>query len=424
MGPPARRLFVVYTLAAAVGLATGGCVAFLAGAIEGVALDRLAAIPGWLPALGSPLALLGTLGVTAWVTRASAPATAELYIETYHRPGARIPLRQIPGRLLAACTTVAFGGSQGLESPSAILGASFGQTLSGARGLRLTEDERRALMVAGASAGIAAIFSSPGVGMLYGMEVPFRRDVDARPLVPAAIAAVCAYAVRVAKIGPAEVVRLHGAPEVDLRFAAGVLVVALAAGLAARAFAGLDTVGHRFARRGTPLVRAAAAGLVLAGLALAGFALTGRWITFGPGYVASDWLFAAPHAIGLLLAVLVVRTFGTLACVYGGGGGGVFTSLALTGALVGEIVSRAFGRQDAAFAVIGAACVLGAGYRIPLACMLYVAEAGGGVAFAVLGFGAVALAQALMGDSSVSDAQTDTRASELTMSGAAGGPPC
>jgi len=26
-------------------------------------------------------------------------------------------------------------------------------------------------------AGIAAVFSSPGVGMLYGIEVPFRRDV-------------------------------------------------------------------------------------------------------------------------------------------------------------------------------------------------------------------------------------------------------
>ena len=34
----------------------------------------------------------------------------------------------------------------------------------------------RSLMIAGASAGIAAVFSSPALGTFYGMEVPFRRD--------------------------------------------------------------------------------------------------------------------------------------------------------------------------------------------------------------------------------------------------------
>lgn len=405
-----HRLAVTCALAALVGVVTGACVAGLAWLIEGLALGKLASLPGWYPALLSPLALLVTVGVTQWITRAAEPATAELYIETYHQPGGRIPLRQLPGRLLAACTTVAFGGSQGLESPSALLGAALGDVLGFARGLRLREDERRSLLVAGASAGIAAVFSSPGVGMLYGMEVPFRRDVDAPRLVPAAIAAACAYAVRAILIGPSDVVALNGPPRVDLVFAIGAVAVALASGLAARLFAALDAGMRRLAHLGKPFFPAALAGLALAGLALAGWRLTGRWITFGPGYVASAWLFSAPHALAILSAALVVRTLGTLVCVYGGGGGGVFTSLALTGAFVGEMVSRAFGRNDPAYAVIGAACVLGAGYRIPLACMLYVAEAGGGVAFSLLGFGAVALSQAFMGEASVSDAQRDTRA--------------
>ena len=400
-----RRLAVTCAFPALIGAVTGACVAGLSWLIEGRALATLASLPDWVPALLCPLALLVTLAVTRFVTRAATPATAELYIETYHRPGARLPLRQLPGRVLAACTTVAFGGSQGLESPSALLGAACGDVL----GARLEEDERRCLLVAGASAGIAAVFSSPGVGMLYGMEVPFRRDVDARHLVPAAIAAACAYAVRAVLIGTSDVVALRGVPRVDLAFAGGALAVAIASGLAARTFAALDAGLRRLARLGTPLFRAALAGLVLAGLALAGWRLTGHWITFGPGYVASAWLFSAPHALAILGAALLVRSLGTLICTYGGGGGGVFTSLALTDAFVGEIVSRAFGRNDPAFAVIGAACVLGAGYRIPLACMLYVAEAGGGVPFSLIGFGAVALAQAFMGEASVSDAQHDTR---------------
>lgn len=406
-----RRVAVTCALPAAIGVVTGVCVAGFVWLIEGRALDVLASLPGGFPALLSPLALLVTLGVTRYVTRAAAPATAELYIESYHQPGASLPLRQLPGRLLAACTTIAFGGSQGLESPSALLGAALGE-VSGRRGWRLTENERRSLLVAGAGAGIAAVFSSPGVGTLYGMEVPFRRDVDAPRLVPAAIAAVCAYAVRALLIGPADVVVLGQPPTVDLMFAAGALAVALASGLAARIFAALHAGLGRLARHSRPLLRATLAGLALAGLAYAGWKLTGRWITFGPGYVASAWLFSAPHALFLLFAALVVRTLGTLTCVYGGGGGGVFTSLALTGAFVGEMVSRAFGREDAAFAVIGAACVLGAGYRIPLACMLFVAEAGGSVMFSLVGFGAVALTQALMGEASVSDAQRDTRAGD------------
>jgi CIC family chloride channel protein len=411
MPNPVRRIAVACVLPALIGVVTGACVAGLSGLVEGLALRDLASLPGWVPAVFSPLALLLTLGVARFVTRVSKPATAELYIDTYHDPEARIPLRQLPGRLLAACTTVGFGGSQGFESPSALLGAALGDVLGHRPAFHLAQDERRSLLVAGASAGIAAVFSSPGVGMLYGMEVPFRRDVDAPRLVPAALAATCAYSMRAWLVGPSHLVVLEAAPDIDTAFAAGAFAVAIAAGLAARIFAEMDRALKHLAQRSSALFRASLAGLVLAALAYAGWLLTARWITFGPGYVAAAWLFSGPHPVELLAAALVVRSLGTLICVYGGGGGGVFTSLACTGAFVGEMVSRSLGRSDSAYALLGAACVLGAGYRIPLACMLYVAEAGGGVGFAMLGLGAVALSQVLVGDATVSESQRETRAS-------------
>ena len=161
----------------------------------------LVALPGSWPAVFSPLALLVTLGVATWITRASRPSTSELYIVTYHSPDARLPLRQVPGRVLGAMTTVSFGGSQGLESASALIGAAFGQLTRRLFRNGFPEEERRALMVCGASAGIAAVFSSPAVGALYGIEIPFRRDVDARRLVPCAVAAASAYAVRTTLVG-------------------------------------------------------------------------------------------------------------------------------------------------------------------------------------------------------------------------------
>src|SRR5262249_39844842 len=229
----AGRTLVLFLLAPAlIGIVTGSCVSAASTVVERWALGQLAALPGLLPIVGAPLALVVTLGVVMYVTRVTTPSTAELYILTYHDPNGRIPLRQLPGRVLAAATTVGFGGAQGLESPSALMGAGFGDVLG--RGGKLAPYEARSLMIAGASAGIAAVFSSPALGTFYGMEVPFRRDVDARRFVPCAVAAAVSYITRWWLIGPRHLVVMSGSPTIDLSFVAGVALVALACGIGAR----------------------------------------------------------------------------------------------------------------------------------------------------------------------------------------------
>jgi chloride channel protein, CIC family len=395
---------------ALIGAATGACVAAATLLVEGVALGELVALPGSVAALFSPAALLVTLAVATYVTRVKRPSTAELYIHVFHEPGARLPLRQLPGRILAAASTVGFGGSQGLESPSALTGAAFGDVL-GHASPRVPADERRALVIAGASAGIAAVFSSPAVGTFYGMEVPFRRDVDAPRFVPCAVAASCAYAMRAWIAGARYLVTLRARPELDLRLVVGFLAVGLCCGLGARLFAWIDEALQASARRTPALPRAIGAGLVLGALAWGGHELAGEWITFGPGYIAADWLLAAPHPLWVLGLATVIRTAGTLTCVYGGGGGGVFTSLACTGAFLGQIVAVSLGATETqVLPLLGAACFLGAGYRLPIGCAMLVAEASGDLGVTVAGLCAIALAQVLMGEASVSDAKTDRRA--------------
>ncbi len=399
---------------AAIGVATGTCVAAAGFLVEQQAVAALAALPGLVPALFSPLALLVSVAVARFVTRVSSPSTAELYIETYHRGATELPLRQIPGRVLAAATTVGFGGSQGLESPSALMGAGWGDVLGRVGRGWLPPEERRTLLVAGASAGIGAVFSSPAVGTLYGIEIPFKRDVDAPRLVPCAIAAGASYATRAALIGTNHLVTVDQMPAVDARMIVGILLVGVACGLGARLFAMSEAWLRDAKQYGTPWTRALVGGVVLAALALAGHALTGQWITFGPGYLAAGWLTSDAHALWLLVPVVLVRTAGTLACVYGGGGGGVFTSLACTGAFVGQIVAQVIGRGEThLLALVGAACFLGSGYRIPLACMLFVAEESGEMAASMAGLIAIAIGQVFMGDESVSDAQVARREDDL-----------
>lgn len=411
--PLVRRLLAQIVVPGVIGVATGACVAAASHLVEGLALRSLAELPGVLPALPSLAALLLTLLVVRHVTRVARPATAEVYILAFHDPRARIALRELPGRVLAAAVTVAGGGSQGLESPSALIGAALGQ-VAGDRLPRVTPAELRTWTIAGGGAGIAAVFSSPGVGMMYGIEVPYRRDADATRLVPAAVAAGAAYATRVALVGPSLLVQFAGTPVVDATFALACLLVALGCGFGARLFALATEALHGLAHRITPALRAVTGGVVLAALAWSGHALTGSWITFGPGYVAADWLASGAHALPLLAVTMLVRTAGTLTCVYGGGGGGVFTSLAVTGVFVGEIVAAAVGRTESNFLpLLGAACFLGNGYRIPLAGILLVVESTGDLRLAVVALAAVGLGQVLMKDDSVSDAKHDARADVL-----------
>lgn len=395
---------------ATIGALTGACVAGASEVVEGVALAKLASLPGALPALFSPVALLLTLLVSRYVTRAEKPATSELYILTYHRPEITFPLSQVPGRLLAAAATVGFGGSQGFESASALIGVTWSELVSRWR-LRAAEETRRSLLAAGASAGIAAVFSSPSVGTLYGIEVPYRRDVDAPRLAPCAVAAVASYAVRDWLVGAKRLVEVKGLPEIDVVFLLGCLAVALACGAGAWLFAWLELVLKRIGSRQTRFQRAAIAGVVLAGLAWAGWALCGKWITFGPGYVAGDWLLLeGGHPLSVLAVALAIRASGNLVCVYGGGGGGVFTSLACNGAFLGQIIAEAIGRAETRMLpLLGAACFLASGYRLPIACMLLVAEQSRDISITAAGLVAIAVGQVVMGRSSVSEAQVDTR---------------
>jgi CIC family chloride channel protein len=410
--PPGLGAAIAWQLLApaAVGVVTGVCVAGLVGGVEHWALRTLAKLPGLFPALVSPAALLLTWLVARYVTRVEKPSTSELYITTYHIPGGRIPLGQLPGRVLAATTTVGLGGSQGFESTSALVGAGWADLLARRAAFGVPDEMRRSLLACGASAGIAAVFSSPAAGALYGIEVPFKRDVDAPRLAPCAIAAVCSYATRAWLIGTERIVNLGGLPTLDGTFVLGCLLVAVACGFGARLFARTEMALHALGRRQSRGMRALTGGALLGLLAAAGYLASGAWLTFGSGYVAAGWLLAEPRPLGLLGLALLIRAGGNLVSVYGGGGGGVFTSLACNGAFIGEAVAQALGCDEThALALLGAACFLGAGYRLPLACMLFVAEAGGGLPVAAAGLVAVAVAQVLMGDDSVSDAQIDRR---------------
>ena len=129
--------------------------------------------------------------------------------------------------------------------------------------------------------------------------------------------------------------------------------------------------------RGPVAVRVAVAGLVLAGLAFGSAAVFGDDLALGSGYRTMAWVTEPGHSLALVVALFVLRLAATAATVAGGGVGGLFVPLVIAGAVTGRPSARLVPDQTTLFPLIGVAAFLGAGYRTPLAGVMFVAETTG-----------------------------------------------
>jgi len=221
-------------------------------------------------------------------------------------------------------------------------------------------------------------------------------------LLPSLVASATGYLAFVAVNGTERLFPVVGDPAFDVRDLAGAVVLGVVAGLAARVFAaGLRRAKALTATRHQGL-RILAAGLTLAAIFAASRVLTGESLTVGPGYQTIDWALDPAHATWLVIAVLGLRSLATIAEVAGGGVGGLFIPLVVGGALTGRALGGAINGLDTSlFVVVGIAAFLGAGYRVPLAAVMFVAETTGRPGFVVPGLLAAVAAELVMGRASV-----------------------
>jgi CIC family chloride channel protein len=341
------------------------------------------------------------------------PSTADEYIKNFHDRSRPLSLRPVAGRLLAGAATLGSGGSLGFEGPSLYLGASVGTAIQHRWRRWFTRADSKVLMVAGAAAGVAAIFKAPATGAIFALEVPYRDDTARHMLLPALLGAATGYLAFVALIGTEPLFVVDGSPPFNLKELGGAAVLGLVCGLGARAYAALITQAKALALRGHPAVRIGVAGAALAGLLVASNQIFGEGLSSGSGYRTLEWVTEPGHSIALVLALLAFRVAATSATLAGGGVGGLFVPLVIAGALIGDAGGIAIGDTTNLFPLIGIAAFLGAGYRTPLAGVVFVAEATGRPGFIVPGLIASVAAQLVMGDVSVSPYQRTGRRGHL-----------
>jgi H+/Cl- antiporter ClcA len=265
-------------------------------------------------------------------------------------------------------------------------------------------------MVAGAAAGVAAIFKSPATGAVFALEVPYQDDNASRMLLPALLASAVSYLTFVTFAGTAPLFGVAGTPPFDLRDLGGAVAIGLVCGIGARVFARVLRLAKRLSNAGHPAVRVVAAGATLAGLYALTYAVYGEGYSLGAGYTVIEWATRPDQTIGLIALLFVIRLAAVSTTVAGGGVGGLFVPLVVAGALTGRGFAALLGDPTGSlFLVIGVAAFLGAGYRTPLAGVIFVAESTGQPGFVVPGLLASVAAQLMMGGVSVSPYQRGRR---------------
>ena len=385
---------------------TGACTGLGVAAFDRVVQDQLFEhvldLPLWLQAVAPALGLAIAAVVLRWPGRNVSPSTADEYIKDFHDPEHRLDPGDAPRKIGASISTLGSGAAMGYEGPSIYLGAVVGSWFQRRFSRHFSRADSKALVVCGAAAGVAAIFKAPATGMVFALEVPYREDLARDMLLPAMFSAASSYVVFVAINGTSPLLPVSGAPPFNLRDLGGAALLGLLCGGTARAFARALTGAKSAAARYPVWLRLASAVVALAAIFVAGRVVAGESLMIGPGYNCISWALDPNHAAAAVLAVFVLRAAATTIAVGAGGAGGLFVPLVVQGALLGSALSIIFGDANTTlFPLLGIAAFLGAGYRVPLAAVMFVAETTGRPGFVVPALIAAATSQLLMGRDSV-----------------------
>jgi CIC family chloride channel protein len=397
----AQRSRDVVVAAAVVGVLTGLGIA-LADRLTTDLLDWVRDWPDWLVLVGPGVGLLLTALTLRYLAFRLSPGLADNWLRSFHDPDHDLEPRTGPGGVLASMLTIGFGGAMGLEGLSIFAGGTIGTFVQQRMRWLFRPVDRKVLMTAGAAAGVAAIFKAPATGALFAIEVPFTDEFAHRKLLPCLVAAATGYLGFALVNGTDPLFTVHHGGGFDAVNLLGAVVLGLVAGVGARGFAWMLATAKRVTLAVGLPTRIAVAAIGMATIVVVGRAATGRDLMLGPGYDTISWAARPDRAVWLLLLVLLLRCLATSVTTAGGGAGGLFIPLVVAGALLGRAMGGLVGRfDDTMFLIVGVAAFLGAGYRVPLAAVMFVAETTGQATFVVPALLAAVVADLVMGDACV-----------------------
>ena len=269
---------------------------------------------------------------------------------------------------LSSAIAIGTGGPFGAEGPIIMTGGALGSLF--AQFFHLSSAERKTLLVAGAAAGMTAIFGTPVAAVLLAIEVMLF-EWKPRSFVPVVVSAVVAMAWRPWLVGAWPLFPHSGIPAMPWWGLALCAAVGIVAGLqAAITTGGLYWIEELFEK--LPLHWMwwpALAGVVVGVGGLIDPA------ALGVGYDNIQALISGTVLVHTAVALLLVKGIIWVIALASGTSGGTLAPLLMMGGAVGALEAHVLPFGDPGFwALIAMAAVLGGTLRCPLTATVFAIE--------------------------------------------------
>ncbi|HEX7907423.1 MAG TPA: chloride channel protein [Paraburkholderia sp.] len=265
---------------------------------------------------------------------------------------------------LSSGIVIGSGGPFGAEGPIIMTGGALGSLI--AQCVKVTSAERKTLLVAGAAAGMTAVFGTPVAAVLLAVEL-LLFEWRPRSFLPVAMACAVAGFARAMFFGtgplfPLETTAPDGWSLISCVIA-GLLSGALASGLSAT----LYKVEDLFGKLPIHWMWWPALGGLVVGI--------GGWLeprALGVGYDVIGDLLHQHIALQIALLLLAVKAIMWVVALGSGTSGGVLAPLLMLGAGLGTVLSHWLpGNQPALWPIVCMAATLGATLGAPLTAIVF-----------------------------------------------------
>ena len=325
-----------------------------------------------IPTLGG---LVSGILVYTWAPEAEGHGTDGV-IKAFHMERGIIRPQVPVIKTLASAITIGTGGSAGREGPIAQIGAGFGSIL--ATKLKLSDQDRRTMVVAGMAAGIGSIFRSPIGGAIFSVEVLYKDDMETEGLVPAITSSIVAYSVFASVMGWSTIFSTgHYVFQNPLELAfygAFALICAMLGIFYVKIFYGFHD--KFFSRLKIPRHFRPALGGLLLGVVAFFFPYV-----LGSGYGWIQLAIDGKLAIQLMLIAALLKVFATSFTISSGGSGGIFAPSLFMGAMLGGafggVAQQLFPdiiHQPTAFVLVGMASFFAGTANVPVSLTIMITE--------------------------------------------------
>jgi H+/Cl- antiporter ClcA len=276
---------------------------------------------------------------------------------------------------ISSAISIGTGGPFGAEGPIILTGGAVGSIVG--QLFRLTAAQRRGLLVAGAAAGMSAVFGTPVAATLFGVEL-LAFEWKPRSMVLIGIAAATADGLRMVMATAGLVTPQPIFPVPDHAALGGVVLFGAAAVGIATGFAAwlMTQAVYRF----EDLFKKLTGHLhwmwwpMIGGLIIGvGGLIEPR--SLGVGYNTIHAELLGQLSVGTLLLLLVVKLVIWSGGLGGGTSGGILAPILMMGAALGGIVGHVLpGTSPAVWALIGMAGALAGVTRSPFTAIIFAFE--------------------------------------------------